>query len=61
MINVLARPSAARQARRASRHERTRLRAEIASYRTPAERAELHAILDRHSEADTQVVRRLIR
>jgi len=37
------------RARRAERAERNRLRAEIASYRTPAERADLEAILARHT------------
>jgi hypothetical protein len=37
------------RARRASRAERARLRAEIASYRTPAERADLEAMLARHT------------
>jgi hypothetical protein len=37
------------RARRAQRAERARLRAEIASYRTPAERAELEAMLARHT------------
>ena len=34
---------------RASRAEQKRLRAELDSYRTPAERAELDAILSRHT------------
>ena len=35
--------------RRAERAERNRLRAEIASYRTPAELADLEAMLARHT------------
>lgn len=50
-----------RRARRAARDERTRLRAELASYRTQADLLELDAILDRHSDADAEPVRRLIR
>ena len=38
-----------RRARRAERFCRERLRAELASYRTPAERADLQAILARHT------------
>jgi hypothetical protein len=37
------------RARRAERAERDRLRAELASYRTPSERADLEAMLARHS------------
>ena len=36
-------------ARREARQRRHRLRHEIASFRTPAERAELDAILERHT------------
>lgn len=35
---------------RAARVEQQRLRAELESFRTPAERAELDAVLARHSE-----------
>ena len=42
------------------RQERTRLAAELASYRTNAERAELDAILARHSDADTAPLRQLL-
>jgi hypothetical protein len=46
-------------ARRAkARRERIRhLRAELESYRTPAERAELDAILDRHEMTVSDVLR----
>ena len=46
-------------ARRAkARRERTRrLRAELESYRTPAERAELDAILARHETTRSDVLR----
>ena len=46
-------------ARRAkARRERTRrLRAELESYRTPAERAELDAILERHHTNLAEVLR----
>jgi hypothetical protein len=37
------------RARRAERAERNRLRAELASYRTPAERADLEAMFARHT------------
>jgi hypothetical protein len=37
------------RARRVERERRDRLRAELASYRTPAERADLDAMLSRHT------------
>jgi hypothetical protein len=53
MLSSLTAPAtvgAARfRARRAQRAERNRLRAELASYRTPAERADLEAMLARHT------------
>jgi hypothetical protein len=53
MLSTLTTPArrrlAGRRARRAARAERDRLRAELASYSTPAERAELEAMLERHS------------
>ena len=53
MLPSLTAPAAVRaarfRARRAERAERDRLRAELASYRTPAERAELDAMLARHT------------
>ena len=52
-LTALAGASAARfRSRRAERAERNRLRAEIASYRTPAEQAELEAMLARHTPED---------
>ncbi len=41
---------------RAARAEQKRLRAELDSYRTPAERADLDAILARHSTDELQVL-----
>jgi hypothetical protein len=56
MLPSLTAPAAVRaariRARRAERTERNRLRAELASYRTPAERADLEAILARHTPAE---------
>ena len=53
MLSTLTAPAAQlagrRRARRVERHRRDRLRAELASYRTPAERADLDAILARHT------------
>ena len=53
MLPSLTTPAAERLARlrvrRAERADRNRLRAELASYRTPAERADLEAILARHT------------
>jgi len=52
MLNLLTRTDPEiRRARRAARAERSRLRAELASYRTPAELLELDAILERHPDA----------
>jgi hypothetical protein len=53
MLPSLTATAAARfRARRTDRAERNRLRAELASYRTPAERADLEAILARHAGGD---------
>ena len=41
---------------RAARAEQKRLRAELDSYRTPAERAELEAILARHTTDELSVL-----
>ena len=43
---------------RAARVEQQRLRAELDSYRTPAERAELDAILARHNSEDLELLAR---
>ena len=49
------------RARRAERAERNLLRAEIASYRTPAERADLEAILARHTPDEVADLRARLR
>ena len=49
------------RARRAERAERNRLRAELASYRTPAERADLEAILERHTPEEIADLRARLR
>ncbi len=49
------------RARRADRAERNRLRAELASYRTPAERADLEATLARHTPEEIADLRARIR
>jgi hypothetical protein len=49
------------RARRAERAERNRLRAEIASYRTPAERADLDAMLARHTPDEVADLRARLR
>ncbi|CAA9281295.1 MAG: hypothetical protein AVDCRST_MAG41-3602 [uncultured Corynebacteriales bacterium] len=53
MLPALTAPAARlagrRRARRAERIRRDRLRAELASYRTPAERADLEATFARHT------------
>jgi hypothetical protein len=51
--------AAGRQAvadRRRRRAAQAQLRAELASYRTPAERAELDAILSRHTEQEHELL-----
>jgi hypothetical protein len=53
--------AARRRARRAQRAERDRLRAELASYRTPAERADLEAMLARHSDDEVAALEALVR
>jgi len=47
--------------RRAERAERRRLRAEIASYRTPAEIADLDAMLARHTPEEVADLRARLR
>jgi hypothetical protein len=46
--------------RRAARQEDDRLAGELASYRTEADRAELDAMLSRHSDQESAKVRQLI-
>ena len=41
---------------RTAHAEAVRLRSELASYRTGAERAELHAILSRHTEQELDLL-----
>ena len=52
---------ARRNARRVLRARRDRLRAEIASYRTPAERAELDAMLGRHTAEEVAQLDAMLR
>jgi hypothetical protein len=65
MISTLTAPAAEFAARlrvaRAQRAERARLRAELASYRTPAERADLEAMLARHSSEDVAELEAMLR
>lgn len=51
----------ARAERTRLRVERARLRTELRSYSTPAERAELDAILSRHTAEETAEVTALLR
>ncbi|GGQ61937.1 hypothetical protein [Couchioplanes azureus] len=59
-------PTTIRDARLALSHRRTRRRAyrqlsaELAAFRTPAERAELDLILGRHEEAETAEIRAIL-
>jgi hypothetical protein len=65
MLPSLTAPAVARaarfRARRAERAQRARLRAEIASYRSPAERAELEAMLARHTPEEVAELEALMR
>ena len=65
MLTSLTAPAAAHaeryRARRAQRAQRARLRAELASYRTPSERADLEAMLARHSADAVAELEALIR
>jgi hypothetical protein len=65
MLTTLTAPAAAHaerfRARRAERAERARLRAELASYRTPSERADLEAMLARHSADEVAELEAMIR
>jgi hypothetical protein len=55
-----------REARATLSHRRTeriayrQLSNELAAFRTEAERAEIDLILDRHSDADTRVIREIL-
>jgi hypothetical protein len=53
--------AARHRARSAERAQRDRLRAELASYRTPAERADLEAALARHSDDEVAELEALLR
>ncbi|HST64563.1 MAG TPA: hypothetical protein VLM05_05185 [Mycobacteriales bacterium] len=65
MLTTLTAPAARHaerfRARRAERAERARLRAELASYRTPSERADLEATLARHSADEVAELEAMIR
>lgn len=52
LVTLATRSATSLSEARAARQERSRLRAELDSYSTPAERAELDAVLSRHSAAD---------
>jgi hypothetical protein len=65
VLSTLTTPATRRltdlRARRAARADRDRLRAELASYRTPAERADLEAMLERHSSEEIAQLEALLR
>ena len=62
MLPSLTASAAARlRARRAERAERNRLRAELASYRTPSEQADLDAMLARHTPEELADLRARLR
>ena len=56
-----AAPRGYRARRAAARAERARLRAELASYRTPTERADLEAMLARHTAEQVADLEALMR
>ena len=55
-LTTLARPQTSFADARRRRAAQKQLRAELASYRTPAERAELDAILSRHTEQEHELL-----
>ncbi len=57
---TLANRRTARANRRTERIARRRLEAELAAFSSPAERAELESVLDRHSPADADQVRAIL-
>jgi hypothetical protein len=61
MLASLTASAARHRARRTQRAERNRLRAELASYRTPAERADLEAMLARHTADEVAELEAMIR
>ncbi|HEV7657512.1 MAG TPA: hypothetical protein VGP36_22655 [Mycobacteriales bacterium] len=65
MLSTMTAPAAEfaarHRVRRAQRAERDRLRTELASYRTPAERADLEAMFARHSAAEIAELEDLLR
>lgn len=65
MLTPLTAPAAAHaerfRVRRAERAARARLRAELASYKSPSERADLEAMLARHSADEVAALEAMIR
>jgi hypothetical protein len=61
MLPTLTTSAARFRAWRAERAERNRLRAELASYQTPAERADLEAMLARHTPEEIADLRARLR
>jgi hypothetical protein len=65
MFTTLTAPAATHverfRARRAASAQRARLRAELASYKSPSERAELEAMLARHSADEVAELEAMIR
>ncbi len=55
---LVARAQAAN--RKAARRRRTKLQRELAAYRTPAERCDLEAILDRYPDGVTYEIRAIL-
>ena len=61
LVGRVADLRARRAARRVLRARRDQLRAELASYATPAERTELDAMLQRHTDEEIEQLAFLLR
>jgi hypothetical protein len=59
-VNVVTILSKGREASSERRHARHRLERELAEYRTPAERRELYAILERYPYGETWEILRVL-
>jgi hypothetical protein len=60
MVTMLSNARSASAARRQARRTNRQLERQLAEYRTPAERRELDAILERHPAEQTCDIRRLL-
>jgi hypothetical protein len=60
IVTMLSNGRGASAGRRQARQTRRQLERELSTYRTPAERLELDAILERHSVEETWEVRQVL-